>query len=355
MSYTYPISSAAMFEDRFDQFVTLGLPRSDVQNMRDSINDMWADGPSGWVHEWSRLALRYSGNGQDYLASLAYGCAKFPCLANDARRIALGKQLESYLAASSTFPVKFERRLIDVPFGATTATIPVHLYSTTGEYQRAPVILLNGGVDTWKMDVHGLCVALAQRSSATVASFDQPGTGETPVPLTIEADEIVLGLVKETRNLGNGKVAHFATSFGANYSAMTGLFGVVDYAIVIGAPIDSAFAVDALRKLPYGMPDIIGNDMGFDRRPSEAEFVEGLKKFSRGALLDRASNAPMLVINGADDYFIPQADTRIFEGRPNTEVHLMEGTGHCAFSKLPEVMATVFRWLPQQLESAPNS
>ena len=103
------------------------------------------------------------------------------------------------------------------------------------------------------------------------------------------------------------------------------------------------------------MPDIIGNDMGFDRRPSEAEFVEGLKKFSRGALLDRASNAPMLVINGADDYFIPQADTRIFEGRPNTEVHLMEGTGHCAFSKLPEVMATVFRWLPQQLESARNS
>jgi hypothetical protein len=41
MSYTYPISSVAMFEDRFDQFVTLGLPRSDVQNMRCGINDMW--------------------------------------------------------------------------------------------------------------------------------------------------------------------------------------------------------------------------------------------------------------------------------------------------------------------------
>jgi esterase FrsA len=76
MSYTYPISSDAMFEDRFDQFVTLGLPGSDVQNMRDSINDMWADGPGGWVYEWSRLATGYAGNGQEYLASLACGCAK---------------------------------------------------------------------------------------------------------------------------------------------------------------------------------------------------------------------------------------------------------------------------------------
>jgi esterase FrsA len=344
-----------MFEDRHGQFVTLGIPRSDVQTMRDSINDMWTDSPGGWVYEWSRLASGYASNGQGYLASLAYGCAKFPCLADDARRIALGKQLEAYLAAAPAFPVKFERRLIDVPFGTNTVTIPVHLYSATGEYECAPVILFNGGVDTWKMDVHGLCVALAQRSGATVAAFDQPGTGETPVPLIIQADEIVLGLVKKARNLGNGKVAHFATSFGANYSAMTGLLGAVDCSVVIGAPIDTAFAAEALRRLPYGMPDIIGNDMGFDRKPSENEFVEGLSKFSRRALLDHTSNAPMLVVNGADDYFIPQADTRIFEGRRNTEVHLIQGTGHCAFSKLAEVMGMVFRWLPQQLEFSGKS
>jgi esterase FrsA len=59
-----------------------------------------------------------------------------------------------------------------------------------------------------------------------------------------------------------------------------------------------------------------------------------------------------LVINGEDDYFVPQADTRAFEGRAKTEVHLIPGTGHCAFSKLPEVMAIVFRWLPEQLRMA---
>ena len=84
-------------------------------------------------------------------------------------------------------------------------------------------VLISGGVDTWKMDIHGICVALAQRLGVTVLAFDQPGTGENPAPLVIEADEIVLALAARARDIGNGKVAHFGLSFGANYSAMTGL------------------------------------------------------------------------------------------------------------------------------------
>jgi hypothetical protein len=47
-------------------------------------------------------------------------------------------------------------------------------------------------------------------------------------------------------------------------------------------------------------------------------------------------NSPMPVINGADDYFVPQGDTLVFEDRPNTEVHLIPGTGHVAMSKAAE-------------------
>jgi esterase FrsA len=347
MSFTYAITTEAMFEDRFDQFVTLGIPRADVAAMRDAINDMWTDAPGGWVFEWSRLAERYRVENQMLLASLAYGCAKFPCLANDSRKRALDHQVETYLAAAPVFPVKFERRLIELTYGNRTVSLPVHLYSATGQYDDSPVLLLNGGVDTWKMDSHGICVGLAEKMRVTVLAFDQPGTGENPIPLAVEADQIVTELVRHARGLGNGKVAHFGTSFGANYSAMTGLLGLVDASVVLGAPIDKAFARDALNKLPYGMAGIIGNDMGFDSAPTESEFVEALGKLSRRSLLDRVTNSPMLVINGADDYFVPQADTLLFEGRPNTEVHLIAGTGHCAFSKLPEVMGHIFRWLPQ--------
>ena len=188
--------------------------------------------------------------------------------------------MKACLEAARDFPVEFHRRVLDVTFEGSTIGVPV----------------------------------------------DQPGTGENPVPMTIEADETVLALVIEARKLGNGKIAHFGTSFGANYSAMTELTGAVDCSVVLGGPVKAAFEKGALARLPYGMPDIIANDMGFNRPPSPSEFAQTIGAFSRHALLERATNAPMLVINGADDYFVPHEDTRIFEGRAGTDIHLIEGT-----------------------------
>ncbi len=214
---------------------------------------------------------------------------------------------------------------MELPFRTGKVAVPVHLYSAIGDYKGGPVLLFNGGVDTWKMDSHGICIAIAQHLPVTVLAFDQPGTGETPVPLTLESDEIVLGLVAEARGIGNGKVAHFGMSFGANYSAMTGLVGVVDASIILGGPVDHAFRTEALQKLPYGMRDIIGNDVGFDRQPSARDFDDAIGRLARRDLLARKENAPLLVINGADDYFVPQADTLIFQGRDKSEVHLLPG------------------------------
>jgi esterase FrsA len=96
MGYTYPTYPEAMFEDRFEQFVTMGIPRTDVEEMRSAITYMWSDASGGWVHEWSRLARRYAESNQLYTASLGYGCAKFPCLANEARSKALANQVSSF-------------------------------------------------------------------------------------------------------------------------------------------------------------------------------------------------------------------------------------------------------------------
>lgn len=68
---------------------------------------------------------------------------------------------------------------------------------------------------------------------------------------------------------------------------MTGLLGAVDASIILGGPVDHAFAPEALRKLPYGMQDIIGNDMGFNRQPSETEFLTAADKLARRDLLAR--------------------------------------------------------------------
>jgi esterase FrsA len=59
----------------------------------------------------------------------------------------------------------------------------------------------------------------------------------------------------------------------------------------------------------------------------------------------------MLVVNGADDVHIPQHDALVFQGRPATEVHLLPDTGHCATSRLPEVLTLVVDWMRTTLRS----
>ena len=76
-----------------------------------------------------------------------------------------------------------------------------------------------------------------------------------------------------------------------------------------------------------------------------------LATFSLRPQLDQDANAPMLVLNGADDVHVPQHDTLVFQGRRNTEVHLIPDTGHCATSKLPEAVGLMFSWLQRTLKT----
>jgi esterase FrsA len=346
--YTYDIDAAAMFDDRTDQFEKFGIPLDEIKDVRSATTDMWADAPGGWVYEWSRLAEQYAERGEHRMASLIYGCAKFPCLTDPARATAMQHQLEQFELAAKDFPVVFERRIISVPYRGSSVEIAVHLYSAEGVYAGRPVLIASGGVDTWKMDIHPWWVGFTQGAGVTTMAFDHPGTGETAIPLDDHADEVIRGLADYARALGNGKVAHFGVSFGANFAAMSGLSGIVDAAIDLGGPVVGAFGSDNVQKLPFGMHDILGNAMHWDHSPTLNELSVGLERLSRQELIAQQRNSAMLVVNGADDYFVPQSDTLVFAGRPNTEVHLIEGTGHCAMSKAPEVVPKIIGWLAAQ-------
>jgi esterase FrsA len=134
---------------------------------------------------------------------------------------------------------------------------------------------------------------------------------------------------------------------GGYFSARTGLAGQVDAAIVLGGPVEGAFAHG--REWRFGMEGIVGNTLGFDHQPTSAEITELMAPMSLRPLLDQNINTPMLIVNGADDVHIPQHDTLVFEGRRDTEVHLLPDTGHCATSKLGEVGPLMIGWLTRQL------
>ena len=159
--------------------------------------------------------------------------------------------------------------------------------------------------------------------------------------------EIVRGLVAHARTLGNGVVGHLGISMGGHYSARSGLAGEVDAAVVFGGPVEAAFVGEGPTR--HGMRGIVGNALGFDAPPGTEELSARFPDFSLRPLLDQDRNAPMLVINGADDVHVPQHDTLVFQGRRDTVVDLIPNAGHCAPTELPYVMATIAEWLTRSL------
>jgi len=353
-NYEFPVDTAALYGERRPQFINQGLPAADLEEAAARVTQMWADEPGGWTYEYSALAARYADDGRHFRAALAYGVARFPVLANDSKRRAMALQVEQYGKAAPTFGVHFERRILNLPYRGTTTRVPVHLLSPTADLTGTPIVIASGGIDSWKMDIHAILTAFVSGANVTVMAFDHPGTGETTARLDQHADEVIDGLIDTARHLGDGRVVHFGLSYGGNFAAASGLRRVVDGAIDLGGPVAKTFEPNNVEDLPFGMRDIMGNALGFTASPTPEDMTAASVPFNRSALLAQDANAPMLVIDGADDVHVPQQDTLVFRGRRDTEVHLVPGTGHVAASKLPEVIPLMITWLSNLLDTAPS-
>jgi hypothetical protein len=153
----------------------------------------------------------------------------------DARRSKINSRLILKPRQASRLNSSAECSLCRIKAAVST---PVHLFSVTGKYATAPVLNYSGGVDTYKMDLHPVCLTLAQPRRYGLA-YDIPGTGESPVSLSLKGDEIVLGIVNEAEDRRReGRVSRIFLR--RKLSAMTGLSGAVDAAIVNGGPVDKA-------------------------------------------------------------------------------------------------------------------
>ncbi|MGF6888547.1 esterase FrsA [Nocardia sp. GAS34] len=349
MAYEFAVDLDALYDERRPQFINQGLPAGDLDRAMARVDRMWSDGPGCWTYEFSSLAAEYADAGEHYRAALAYGVARFPVLADDAKRTAMALQVEQYTKAATTFGIHFERRILELPYRGGSTEVPVHLLSATPDFAQRPVVLVSGGIDSWKMDLHAIETAFVRSANVTVLAFDHPGTGETPAPLDAYADTVIDGLVDAARALGNGRVAHFGLSYGGNFAAASGLRGIVDAAIDLGGPIVESFTPENFTHLMFGMADIAGNAFGFTTQPTIDEILTAAQPFIRADLIAQDVNCPMLIVNGADDVHIVQQDSLLFAGRRDTEVHLIPDTGHVAASKLPEVIPLMVNWLRDQL------
>jgi esterase FrsA len=355
-TFTFPIKPEDIFKDRSAQFISSGIPAATLEKARLSIKDMWTNGPGGWVYEWSLLAEDAERKGDYLLASLLYGAAKYPCLFNESKREAFDKQLKAYLKAAETFPFKFERRVELVAYKGITTPVIYHIIYAENPKQ-SPVIILTGGVDTYKMDVHNRAVYVSKAVNANVIMIDMPGTGESQVALSPDNDQLYKEFIDKIRPIGNGKVGYLAFSYGGYWSARLAMAHLVDAAVAAGAPLNDAFLNEKkeegmVLQPQLGMRGILSYAFKFDGIASDSVLQNRLRAFSLDSLgiMGNIQTAPLILINGDDDPYIPKTDITKFEGIPNIETRLVPNSGHCAAKKMGELMPWIIEWLKAELK-----
>ena len=350
--FTFHLSPAELFEERRRQFIAWGIPKSIVAGVEERSIDMWANMPGGWTYEWVQEAEKARSAGNWMLAASLFGAARFPCLATPARRAALDEQAHCFVKAARGFAAHFDRQVIPCDVNGEAVKVPVHVYVPKGKSD-LPTVLLSGGVDTGKMELHRLALLLSLIGKLRVVAMDMPGTGETNTPLTQDAEVIYRAVLAAVR--GKGKIGMFGVSFGGHWTAKLALRREVDVAVNFGGPIGVMSAQrSSVANLPNGMSAIIGNAMRLDAVPDESISNSLLSRFSldEQGLLNRPDCARMLAVNGSADQYLPSADVEVFRRYPSAEVWLLRGLSHCAAEKIMRVTPGVITWLRKELHGA---
>ncbi len=347
--FTFHLSPAELFAERRPQFIAWGIPKAVVYGVEARVVDMWAEGPGGWTWEWSQEATKAKTVGNWMLASSLYGAARFPCLATPGRILALKEQATCFLKASPRFPGLFERRIIACQAASATVDVPVHIYTPESKAP-LPTLILSGGVDTGKLELHRMALMLSKLGQLRVVAMDMPGTGESDTPLTENADTIYMTVINRFR--GQGKIGFLGVSFGGHWAAKLALRHEVDAVVNLGGPVGvNDINGSFVRGLPNGMPGIIGNAMRFNTYPDETVADTMLSAFSLRdqGLLEQPDCTRMLVVNGSADPYIPSADVEVFRRYPSAEVWVLRGLGHCAAEKLMRIFPAMTTWLRKEL------
>jgi esterase FrsA len=358
MPFTFAVDPLELIDERSSQWNTLGVGSPMIAGVRAKVSDLWSGQPGGWVYEWSAVARAEEASGNLPLASLLYGIAKFPVLGNAAHRDAFDNQLRTYLLAakaSDGFGAGFERHLVDVEFRGGTVQVATHLFALSDIPDDAPVVLLLSGVDTWKMELHGLSVAAAQMLRARVAVVDMAGTGESTVANGPDADLYLAGVLDWLRRrypLAR-RAGAIGLSFGGHWTTKLALSRRVDAAVSFGGLVADAFEAPNVTQLRFGMRGIFGNSLRLDAEPTLPEVIAAMESFSlrRQGLLDDwgAEPAALLSVNGTDDPHVPQSDVTILADRPNTIARLVPESTHCAAEKMGQLIPWAFGWLGKEL------
>lgn len=246
-------------------------------------------------------------------ASFWYFFARFPHILNPAGAEAYKRHIAAYLSAARHFENPVE--LFEAPF--ELGVLRGYLRWPKGGRPSGgwPLVVLWGGVDVWKSDleIHSQSNALLRRDIATLA-VDMPGTGESPLQVTPDAERVfaaVLTAIRADDRVAAARVGCYGLSFGGHWAAKMALVdpslaGVVN----VGGPIHHTFQAAWIAALPLGTKMALARVQGIDLRTNPDQLTAALKRLDLVAqgLLPASRSAPLLSVNGELDELVPIAD-----------------------------------------------
>ena len=358
-------------EDRFDGWVQAGADEAELDAAFRRVHDPIGTGPGSWVYEVSLPAAEHEARAREFeaagdaeaareewrQAAIFYYVARFPFIGNEAKAAAYRKHIECYLES-----VKHEEPALEI------VRIPYEGEEIIG-YLRVPpsdspppVVVLTGGVDTWKSDIEAQSKAVLAEGMAAF-TFDMPGTGESAWPLSPDGERIfsrVLEYLKMRPDLDGDRMAVHLQSFAGYYAVKLAVLDPnVKAAVNVGGPIHLSFTLEHAENVHEGMVKTIAHAMGEDLDQSIEEMIAKIEPFSlerQGLLKAPERQAPLLSINGDQDPLVTIDDLYIIsESGIAQEEWVYEGDGHCASGNASEHVPKAAAWIKAQLSRVGKS
>lgn len=330
------------------------------------VDHMRGTGPGSWVYEWSQIGQYFAGRGEAFAktdqsdaardaflaASKFYGIARFPAKTLPGQADAYAEHLKYYKRAGEYFDPPLV--VLDIPYDGQTIQGYLHM---PPKVEKPPLILWNGGIDTWKGDVYNNIKPYVERGFA-VLTFDVLGTGEN-VSWVARADSNVLhsAVIDTMQNhpLIDGRyIAHVGFSFSGYYAARNAITEDRLFAVIAACAAihDGWKMTDRVWEIQEALAAAIHIDP--DDTDAINQTMEGFSLVKQGLLTtDHSVSRPTLIINGDLDNLAPISDLRLLaDAGQETDLWIMGGDQHCFGQYRSIVMPKMADWLWQKLAAS---
>ncbi len=342
-----------------------------------------AFGPGHWTYEFlalgdgemARAATAAAAGDRDgardayFSASNYYQIGKFPFIRTadyPYYLFAYKRSMVAYEKAGEFLPVPLE--VVNLPYKGRAIRGYLHLTPAALE-NPAPLVIVSGGIDTFKVEHYPLVKALNEAGMSALV-VDLPGVGESNfLPSNHKHDAVYsafLDALSSDPRIDGDNVGAWAASWGGNAAARAAFtddrFGAVVSAC---GPVHAALSIpdqaarqapDAVRaNTPKVVFDVVTDRLGMQPPIDNAqlpEFADRLRKFSlvEQGLVGGAvrTKTPVMVINTRSDSVAPPEDMEaLAAASENGKVFYTDGEGHCG-SRVP-IIANSVPWLASHL------